>query len=202
MASIATTIVKVSSLSVALTVTLLGLSRAQEQIHLGPNHNHNHNNHPSVASIPSLGFGTWNLDKSNTSDAVSIAIQTGYRHLDCAAAYSNEKEVGNGIKEGLDTIGLDRSSVWITSKLWNDQYVVLVLLHAYLLGPEADSTYSASHQTDQVEQALDKTLDDLGLEYLDLYLMHWPVTSSGGRNYIDYVDVGHNVPLHQSESPS
>ena len=199
MASIAT-IVKVSSLSVALT--LLGLSRAQEQIHLGPNHNHNHNNPPSIASIPALGFGTWNLDKSNTSDAVSIALQTGYRHLDCAAVYGNEKEVGNGIKDGLDTIGLDRSSVWITSKLWNDQYVILVLLHAYLLDPEADTMHSTSHQTDQVEQGLDKTLDDLGLEYLDLYLMHWPVTSSGGRNYIDYVDVGHKVPLDQIESSS
>ena len=53
-----------------------------------------------------------------------------------------------------------------------------------------------SHQIDQVEQALDKTLSDLGLEYLDLYLMHWPVTSSSGRNYIDYVDVGLPVLLN------
>lgn len=107
------------SFSVALA--LLGLSRAQEQIPLKPS------NHPptppSIASIPALGFGTWNLDKPNASEAVSVALQTGYRHLDCAAIYGNEKEVGNGIKDGLETIGLDRSRVWITSKLWNDQFV-------------------------------------------------------------------------------
>lgn len=102
----------------SIALTLLGLSRAQEQIpFLGPS------NPVSFTStfIPSLGFGTWNLDKSNASEAVSVALQTGYRHIDCAAIYGNEKEVGNGIKDGLDTIGLDRSSVWITSKLWNDQ---------------------------------------------------------------------------------
>lgn len=106
-------IAKLSSVALAL----LGLSHAQDQIPFSSS------NPPSVASIPALGYGTWNLDKSNASDAVSIALQTGYRHLDCAAVYGNEKEVGNGIKDGLETIGLDRSSVWITSKLWNDQYV-------------------------------------------------------------------------------
>ena len=100
------------------TFTLLGLSHAREQIPLNPSRSA-----PSIASIPALGFGTWNLDKSNASDAVSVALQTGYRHLDCAAIYGNEEEVGNGIKDGLKKIGLDRSSVWITSKLWNDQYV-------------------------------------------------------------------------------
>ena len=100
-----------------IALALLGLSRGQEQIPFRPN------NPPSIASIPALGFGTWNLDKSNASEVVSVALQTGYKHLDCAAIYGNEKEVGNGIKDGLETIGLDRSSVWITSKLWNDQYV-------------------------------------------------------------------------------
>lgn len=109
MASIA----KFSSVALAL----LGLSRAQEQIPFSSS------NPLSIASIPALGFGTWRLDKSNASEAVSVALQTGYRHLDCAAIYGNEKEVGNGIKDGLKTVGLDRSSVWITSKLWNDQYV-------------------------------------------------------------------------------
>ena len=101
--------------------TLLGLSYAQtqKQIIFNPGASV-----PSIASIPAIGFGTWRLDKSNASDAVSVALQTGYRHVDCAAIYGNEKEVGNGIKEGLKTIGLDRSSVWITSKLWNDQYVL------------------------------------------------------------------------------
>lgn len=106
-------IAKLSSL--ALAIAFLRLSRAQEQIPFIPN------SPPSIASIPALGFGTWNLDKSNASKVVSVALQTGYRHLDCAAIYGNEKEVGSGIKDGLETIGLHRSSVWITSKLWNDQ---------------------------------------------------------------------------------
>ena len=178
MASIA----KLSSIALAL---LLGLSRAQEQIPFKPS-----NPAPSsIASIPALGFGTWNLDKSNASEAVSVALQTGYRHVDCAAVYGNEKEVGNGIKDGLETTGLDRSSVWITSKLWNDQFVPPSLLSRGSLYTNADTWCCRSHQPDQVEQALDNTLSDLGLEYLDLYLMHWPVASSGERNYIDYVDV-------------
>ena len=74
-----------------------------------------------LPSIPLLGYGTWNLDRSNASDAVSYAIQTGYRHIDCAAAYRNEKEVGKGIAEGLEKTGLSRSDIWVTSKLWNDQ---------------------------------------------------------------------------------
>ena len=110
----------------SLALSLLGLSRAQEQIPLaGSPANQSPSNPLSIASIPPLGFGTWRLDKSNASEAVSVALQTGYRHVDCAAIYGNEKEVGNGIKDGLETIGLDRSSVWITSKLWNDQYVLL-----------------------------------------------------------------------------
>lgn len=75
----------------------------------------------AVSTIPLLGFGTWNLKDSNNSDAVSLAIQTGYRHIDCAAIYGNEKEVGKGIADGLKKARLDRSDIWITSKLWNDQ---------------------------------------------------------------------------------
>lgn len=71
-------------------------------------------------TIPLLGFGTWNLDKSNASEAVSWAIQTGYRHIDCAAAYGNEVEVGRGIADGLAKSGLQREELWVTSKLWND----------------------------------------------------------------------------------
>ena len=164
------------------SLALLGLSHTQEQVPFNPG-----DSAPSIASIPALGFGTWNLDKSNASDAVSVALQTGYRHLDCAAIYGNEKEVGNGIKVGLEKIGLDRSSVWITSKLWNDQYVYILRCFAQQI--TSDTLHQPSHQTDRVEQALDKTLNDLGLDYLDLYLMHWPVASSGGRNYIEYVDV-------------
>ena len=71
--------------------------------------------------MPLLGFGTWNLDKSNVSTAVSTALLTGYRHIDGAAIYGNEKEVGKGIAHGLAELGLRREDIWVTSKLWNDQ---------------------------------------------------------------------------------
>jgi len=75
--------------------------------------------------IPLLGFGTWNLDRANATEAVSWAIQTGYRHIDCAAAYRNQDLVGKGIADGLKKTGLKRSDLWITSKLWNDQCVAV-----------------------------------------------------------------------------
>ena len=74
-----------------------------------------------ASGIPSLGFGTWNLDRSNVSEAVSAALHAGYRHLDCATAYGNQKEVGKGIAYGLKSLNLKRSDIWVTSKLWNDQ---------------------------------------------------------------------------------
>ena len=71
--------------------------------------------------MPSLGFGTWNLDRTNATQAVSHAIQTGYRHIDAAAIYGNEPLVGKGIADGLEKTGLTREALWVTSKLWNDQ---------------------------------------------------------------------------------
>ncbi|MCJ1399191.1 hypothetical protein MMC11_002393 [Xylographa trunciseda] len=127
------------------------------------------NSHSSL-SIPLLGYGTWNLDKSNASEAVSYAIETGYRHIDCAAAYGNEKEVGKGIADGLKKAGLKRSDIWVTSKLWNDH-----------------------HRPDLVSKGLEKTMSDLGLDYLDLYHMHWPVaqTPSSRKNSLGYIDTWH-----------
>lgn len=66
--------------------------------------------------------GTWNLVQANTSEAVVYAIEVGYRHIDCAAAYANQKEVGRGIAEGLLRARISRSDIWVTSELWNDQY--------------------------------------------------------------------------------
>lgn len=120
------------------------------------------------STIPLLGFGTWNLDRSNASDAVSAALEAGYRHIDCATIYGNQKEVGKGIAEGLNKTGLKRSDIWITSKLWNDH-------HSPILVP----------------QALEDTLSDLGIEYLDLWLMHWPVGSSHGSTKLDYLSTWH-----------
>lgn len=103
-----------------LPLAIGALVWGQEQVHLQDS--------PSTApsrltleSIPKLGFGTWNLDKSNATEAVSFAIQTGYRHIDCAAIYGNEQEVGRGIADGLVKTNLTREDLWVTSKLWNDQ---------------------------------------------------------------------------------
>lgn len=75
----------------------------------------------TIDDIPHLGFGTWNLPEEIAASAVSHALQIGYRHIDAAAIYRNEKYVGTGIAEGLEKAGLDRSDIWVTSKLWNDQ---------------------------------------------------------------------------------
>lgn len=75
----------------------------------------------TVDEIPLLGFGTWNLDRSNATEAVSDALLAGYKHIDCAAIYGNEPLVGKGLAAGLKAAGLDRSEIWVTSKLWNDQ---------------------------------------------------------------------------------
>ena len=85
-------------------------------------------------SQPPIGFGTWNLKISpqNTSDVVSLAIQIGYRQIDCAAAYGNEKDVGRGIKDGLKKAGLRREDIWVTSKLWNDQYEISFIFNDFL----------------------------------------------------------------------
>ncbi|GAA5903956.1 hypothetical protein JCM8208_001739 [Rhodotorula glutinis] len=98
------------------------------------------------ASIPSVGLGTWQARPGEVANAVEHALKSGYRHLDCALIYQNEQEVGAGIKAS----GVPRSEIFITSKLWN--------------------TYHG-----KVEQCLDESLASLGVDYLDLYLIHWPV---------------------------
>ena len=153
----------------SVTVALLAFLLATlSQAHSGQIPLRSHGNLIKLESIPLLGFGTWNLRISgqNASDAVSAAIQTGYRHIDCAKIYGNQKDVGRGIADGLKKAGLKRNEVWITSKLWNDH-----------------------HDPDKVEGGLDDTLSELNLEYLDLYLMHWPVASDGGLTYESYVNV-------------
>ena len=155
------------SVSIALLAFLLAaLSQAHsEQIPIG-----SHGPSIKIDSIPLLGFGTWNLrvNAQNTSDAVSAAIRTGYRHIDCAKVYGNQKEVGKGIANGLKKTNIKRNEIWITSKLWNDH-----------------------HDPDKVEEGLDETLSELNLDYLDLYLMHWPVAFDGGMTQESYVEVLH-----------
>jgi glycerol 2-dehydrogenase (NADP+) len=110
------------------------------------------------ATIPALGLGTWQSPEGQVKKAVSHAIQAGYRHIDCAYCYANEAEVGEGIKEGLAAAGISRSELFITTKLW--------------------CTYHT-----RVEENLNKSLKDLGLDYVDLYLMHWPVAMNPNGNH-------------------
>jgi len=102
--------------------------------------------------MPLIGLGLWKIDKADVATAVVEAIRAGYRHLDSACDYGNEKEVGVGIKRAIDAGLCTREDLWITSKLWN--------------------TY---HHPDHVVMAMDQTLNDLGLDYLDLYLIHFPI---------------------------
>lgn len=102
--------------------------------------------------MPILGFGTFKIeDLTIAEQSVHDAIVCGYRHIDCASVYGNEKAVGEGVKTGLAATGLSREQLFIVSKVWN-----------------ADQGY------EQTLQAFAQTCSDLGVDYLDLYLIHWP----------------------------
>ncbi|MEU0354364.1 aldo/keto reductase [Streptomyces cyaneofuscatus] len=103
-------------------------------------------------TIPQLGFGTFQIPPKETRETTLAALETGYRHIDTAEMYGNEKEVGQAVRDS----GLDRADVFVTSKLNND-----------------------AHQYDEALRAFDRTMDELGLEYLDLFLIHWPLPGSG-----------------------
>ena len=105
------------------------------------------------AQLPMVGLGTFGSDRFSNADiaaAVKEAIGLGFRHIDCAACYGNEKEVGAAIREALQDNGLRREELFITSKVWNDRH-------------------------GDVRNACLESLRDLGLDYLDLYLVHWPL---------------------------
>lgn len=110
--------------------------------------------------MPGIGVGTFGSDRYSSreiADAVVGAASVGYRHFDCASVYGNEKEVGAALQTVMDS-GVPRRDLWITSKVWNDR-----------------------HGDGQVIESCRRSLADLGLEYLDLFLVHWPFPNSHGK---------------------
>ena len=108
-------------------------------------------------SIPQLGFGVFQIEPKDTFEAVSTAFQVGYRHIDTAEMYGNEKEVGEAVAKS----GLDRADVFVTSKLAND-----------------------AHRPDDARRAFDASLEALGFDYLDLFLIHWPLPTKYDGDFV------------------
>lgn len=106
--------------------------------------------------IPQLGFGVWQVPPEQAEPSVTAALEAGYRSIDTAAAYQNEEGVGRAIERS----GIDRKELFVTTKLWN-----------------SDQGYDATLR------AFDSSLDKLGLDYLDLYLIHWPAPEQD--RYVD-----------------
>ena len=107
-------------------------------------------------NIPQLGFGVFQVEPKDTVRAVATALQVGYRHIDTAQMYENEKQVGEAIRAS----GLPREEIFITSKLSN-----------------------SCHEPAAAREAFAQTLDDLGIDYIDLFLIHWPMPTKYGGKY-------------------
>ncbi|MGY4653131.1 aldo/keto reductase [Mycobacterium sp. URHB0021] len=112
--------------------------------------------------IPQMGFGVFQIDPEETADAVKTALEAGYRHIDTAEMYRNEEGVGRGIRDA----GIDRGDVYITSKL-NNGY----------------------HKPDDARRAFDGTLEALGFDHVDLFLIHWPLPTLYDGDFVSTWEV-------------
>ncbi len=128
--------------------------------------------------MPIVGLGTWKSAPGEVYAAVREAIRVGYRHIDCARVYGNEAEIGNALRDAIAEGHVTRDELWVTSKLWNN-----------------------SHGRENVGGALTKSLQDLRLDYLDLYLIHWPIPLKPGAVFpssaADFLDPA-EAPIHST----
>lgn len=116
--------------------------------------------------IPCIGYGTWQTPDGQTAvEAVRAAIESGYRHIDGAAVYANETSVGEGIRQGMASAHLERKDIFVTSKVWTSE-------RGY----------------EKTIRACENSLRDFGLEYFDLYLIHWPANPATSGNDWDAVN--------------
>ena len=130
------------------------------------------------AKIPAIGLGTFGSDRFSgeiIAEAVKGAIAVGYRHIDCASVYGNEHQIGQALREVM-AAGIKRDELWITSKVWNDMH------------GEGDVLLSCA-----------KTLKDLKLDYVDLYLIHWPFPNFHAPNVgVDSRDPNAKPYIHEN----